>query len=204
MCASCGCALGHLSRADDAHGDSRNITITDLRCAAEAAGISTGKAIANITATVAGTARDSKPKAAGFRVVKADPECRFLLTVAYSPNRLPARGADGYLDVVSPDVLEKAAWRFMDNGHEAGLWHEEGHAQEARVVESSIYRGPHWVIKATDGSEQVIEAGDWLVGFILSDAAWGLYKSGRIGGASPQGGASRRLASTETLARQRS
>jgi hypothetical protein len=149
----------------------------------------------------------AKGRSADFTgtVIKADDEKRFLLVVAYSANKMPYRGADGYVDIASPEVLEKACWRFMDNGAKAGLWHEPGHDDAARVVENYIYRNSEpWVIKHADGSEQVIAEGDWVVGMILSQDAWGLYKKGLIGGASPQGRAKRTEPRPETLSRMRS
>lgn len=138
-------------------------------------------------------------------VLKADDENRFLLLVAYSANKMPARGADGYIDVVRPETLEKAAWRFMDNGAKVGLWHEKGHDGAARVVENYIYRNEMpWVLTSPDGSQQVIKAGDWMVGVICTPDTWSLYKSARIGGASPQGGCRRRAAPPDLLERFRS
>lgn len=43
MCLSCGCG-----KPDDDHGDSRNITMNDLRQAAQAAGVTPGKVAQNI------------------------------------------------------------------------------------------------------------------------------------------------------------
>jgi hypothetical protein len=48
MCLSCGCG-----EPDADHGDSRNITMEDLRKAAEAAEITPQEAADNITATMA-------------------------------------------------------------------------------------------------------------------------------------------------------
>ncbi|MHB1782381.1 MAG: XkdF-like putative serine protease domain-containing protein [Acidimicrobiales bacterium] len=134
-------------------------------------------------------------------VLKSNEESRYLLTVAYAPRsgKLPGRGLDGKLDVASPEVLEKAAWRFALNGFRVGLNHEKGHEGCARVVESWIHRGGPWKITAADGSTQVIKKGTWLVGMILDKPTWALYKQGRIGGASPQGTAHRKPASPKTL-----
>lgn len=137
-------------------------------------------------------------------VKMAAPEDRFLLLVAYSANKMPLRGADGYIDLCRPEVLEKACWKFADNGMKVGLWHQPGHEKAARVVENYIYRNDvPWVIKGPEGEPtgETIYQGDWVTGFILSKGTWKLYKAGLIGGASPQGGAARRLASAETLAR---
>ena len=134
-------------------------------------------------------------------VLKASEEDRYLLLVAYSCNTLPARGADHKLDVASPRALEKACWRFADNGFKVGLFHEPGHEGEARIVENFIHRGKPMVFKAADGTEQVVRRGDWCIGVILSPKAWEMYKQGLIKGASPQGKAGRRPPRRKTLAR---
>ena len=43
MCVSCGCGA-----PEDKHGDDRNITLSELQAAAEAAGISVDEVVANI------------------------------------------------------------------------------------------------------------------------------------------------------------
>lgn len=140
----------------------------------------------------------------GYTVLKADEENRFLLLVAYSANKMPVRGQDGYVDVASPDTLEKACWRFMDNGAKVGLFHEAGHESPGRVVENYIFRSETpWVIESPDGRSQIVEKGDWVVGIICSRETWALYKSGQIGGASPQGSCGRQPARSEVLARMR-
>lgn len=138
--------------------------------------------------------------AASGAVVKADGESRFLLCVVYSPNRLPKRGADGYLDLVRPATLEKACWKFLDNGGRIGLNHQPGGEGAARVVENYVYRNKvPWVIKSPDGTKQVVRRGDWLVGLVLSPEAWQMFKAGKIGPVSLQGGARRRPATPKTL-----
>ena len=74
----------------------------------------------------------------------------------------------------------------------------------AEVVESYIYRGPDWTIKAADGSEVVIKAGDWLGGFIWTPDAWADIKSGDLAGVSVEGSAKRRRPSPEAVAALRS
>lgn len=194
MCLTCGCG-DPLHR----HPGAKSIIWADLQAAAVDAHIDPDKAAANLVAGV-----KHMDKTLTGTVVKADDENRFLLLVAYSPNRMPHRGADRHIDVVSAPALEKACWRFMDNGHQAGLWHEAGHKHSARVVENYVYRGPDWVLKSPAGTEEVIKAGDWLVGFILDPPTWGMYKSGLIAGASPQGDCHRIPARPETLAQLRS
>ena len=137
-------------------------------------------------------------------VAKAEEESRFLLMVGYSPNRMPLRGADGKLDVASPEVVEKACWRFMENGARGGLMHKAGGENALRVVENGIYRGPEWHFTAANGEEVTVRKGDWLIGAILSPSAWRRYKNGEFGSGSLQGSAQRGPARPETLARQRS
>jgi hypothetical protein len=137
-------------------------------------------------------------------VLKADDERRFLLTVAY-PAYKPdvAVAADGFVDVASDRVVEDACWRYLRKGARVGMWHQKGFEKCAEVVENYIYRGPTWVVKAPNGTEQRIEAGDWLVGMILTPDAWTLYKSKQIGGVSVQGGARRSMPTQDTLDRIR-
>lgn len=137
-------------------------------------------------------------------VVRKSDESRFLLMVGYSPNRMPLKGADGYVDIASPDLIEKACWRFMANGAGAGLMHKAGGENAFRVVENSVYRGPDWTFIAADGSEQTIRKGDWLIGVIASPEVWEDYKKGVYGSGSLQGSAKRMDPRPETLARQRS
>lgn len=142
------------------------------------------------------------------QVVKERSADRFLLMVGYSPNKMPYRGADGFIDLCQPEVVEKACWRFMSNGAGAGLMHKARPDEEEppfRVTENSIYRNPvPWVFKAADGSEVTITEGDWLIGVICSPQVWDDYRKGRYRGGSLQGKALRMAVTPETLARVRS
>jgi hypothetical protein len=118
-----------------------------------------------------------------------DQEQRYVLGLAYQAGKDPkiAKGLDGERDYFTPAELEKAAWSYLANGPVVGLFHAEGTEGHATVVESYCYRGPDW-----DMGDVVVKSGDWLVGAVLDDVAWDLYKSGRITGWSPQGSATRR------------
>ena len=137
-------------------------------------------------------------------VVKAVPERRYLLAVAYQAGRDPliTKGADGARDFMSADELERAAWSFVVKGGQAGMFHMMGTEGHAQIVESYLYRGPDWTVTGPTGRSTVVKAGDWLVGLILGEAAWALYKAGRIGGLSPQGTGTRRrvIAKESTMA----
>lgn len=139
-------------------------------------------------------------------VVKAEDERKYTLAVAYpadSPDVAKAR--DGFQDFADAETVEKAAWTYMRNsianGGEIGAFHADGTEGDGFLVESYIYRGPDWVVKAADGSEQVIKAGDWLIGTIWSDAAWADIKKGESTGVSMQGRAAREAASPADVAR---
>lgn len=118
------------------------------------------------------------------------PEQQYVLGIAYQagPDPRIQRGADGGRDWFTAEELEKAAWGYLRNGPQSGLFHGPdstlGHAE---IVESYVYRGPDWDL----GNDVVVKSGDWLVGAILDDVAWQLYKSGRVTGWSPQGSARR-------------
>ncbi|MFI5880802.1 XkdF-like putative serine protease domain-containing protein [Streptomyces sp. NPDC051554] len=118
-----------------------------------------------------------------------NPEQRYVLGVAYQagPDPRIQRGADGGRDYFSPEELEKAAWGFLRDGPSVGLFHADGTEGAATVVESYVYRGPDWHL----GEDVVVKAGDWLIGAVLDERAWQLYKAGRITGWSPQGQARR-------------
>lgn len=117
-------------------------------------------------------------------------EQRYVLGIAYQAGRQSSitKGQDGHRDYFTHAELEKAAWKFLADGpREVGLFHMDGTEGHATVVESYVYRGPDWTVGDT-----VVKSGDWLMGAILDDVAWGLYKDGRISGFSPQGTATRR------------
>lgn len=117
-------------------------------------------------------------------------EQRYVLGIAYQagPDPRIMKGADGGRDYFTEAELEKAAWSFLaEGGGQVGLFHADGTTGAARVVESYIWRGGDWDL----GDGVVVRKGDWLVGAILDEPAWQLYKSGRITGWSPQGSARR-------------
>ena len=115
---------------------------------------------------------------------------RFILGVAYQcgPDPRIQRGADGGRDFFTADALEKAAHSYLRNGPQVGLFHADNTLGHMAVTESYIYRGPDW----DQGNGVVIKAGDWLIGGICDEIAWGLAKTGKVTGFSMQGTATRR------------
>lgn len=115
-------------------------------------------------------------------------EQRYTLGLVYKANVPDAHG-----EYATPEDLRAAAWDYAVNGREVGLYHVDGTTGGSGVpVESYIYQGPDWVIKAVDGSTVTITEGDWLMGVVWSPGAWQLIKSGRVNGLSMQGVAYRR------------
>jgi putative serine protease XkdF len=158
------------------------------------------------TTTVVDDGKDGAPAAKttwdretiSAMVVKADPERRYTLNVIYPADKADIdKALDGHRDFASKAAVEDAAWDYMRNYREVGTFHPEFTGKgvgegAAEVVESYIYRGPDWAIKAADGSEVVIKAGDWLAGFVWEPQPWADIQNGNIGGVSVFGGAKRR------------
>ena len=124
-------------------------------------------------------------------------ESRFILGLAYQCDQDPriVKGQDGGRDFFRPDELERACWTFLPGGGQVGLYHldDPGVMGHMTVTENYIYRNEvPWVVKAADGSEQVIKCGDWVIGGICDEIGWNLVKSGKVRGFSPQGVARRR------------
>jgi putative serine protease XkdF len=173
------------------------------------------------TTTVVDDGQDPKPAAAAkatwdgetiaTRVLKSEAERRYSLHVVYPADKADvARALDGHRDFASKAVVEDAAWNYMRRYREVGAFHTEEQAAAvgatmkatgaAELVESYVYRGPDWAIKAEDGSEVLVKAGDWLAGFIWSPEDWELLKDGKIGGVSVEGKARRRKPTAEAVA----
>ena len=138
------------------------------------------------------------------RLIKSEAERRFTLVVGYPSSKPDANvAADGFKDFAGSEAVENAAWSYMLKSRQVGLWHQDGTEGAGDVVESYIYRGPDWVIKAGD-SEYTVQRGDWLLGIQWNEDTWPLVKSGKIRGVSMQGSATRRRPSPEALAALRS
>jgi hypothetical protein len=138
-------------------------------------------------------------------LVKASDEQRYTLVVAYPADKADvARAQDGHRDFASKAVVEQAAWDYMRKSRVVSLWHQDGTDGAGEVVESYVYRGPDWALKAADGSEQLVKSGDWMLGIVWSEDTWPLVKEGRIGGVSVEGSARRRKPTAEALAGLRS
>lgn len=121
-------------------------------------------------------------------LLRAEPEKRYTLSVAWGLEPDKRKAADGHRVFIKPDVLEATAWNFMRN-RKVGLYHQDGTEGHGEVVESYIYRGPDWETVDATGEKQIIRSGYWLVGNVWDQSAWGLIKRGLLNGLSPQGNA---------------
>lgn len=128
------------------------------------------------------------------RLVKALEEQRYVLGVAYPASRL-----DGHGEFMGPAELEQTAWGYLRKGRQVGLVHAEGLTGHGTVVESYIYRGPDWSVLDAAGGQQVVKAGDWLLGVQFDEKAWPLIKSRRLDGWSIDGVARRRSVPRSTV-----
>lgn len=146
------------------------------------------------------------PAAAPYTVLKSNEEKRYLLLVAYPCMKADvAVAADGHIDFANAETVERAAHRFMAKGAKIGLYHQPGTEGAATCVESYVWPSDtDWVTKAADGTMRTVSKGDWLIGVICPEDVWQVYKSGLLGGASPQGGGRRRVPTAESLAQLRS
>lgn len=127
------------------------------------------------------------------KVVKADSERRYTLSVAYPVNKPDVGTArDGYRDFAGTDAVQECAWNYMLKCRSVGRWHEDNTEGAGTPVESYLWPSDEdWVIKADDGSEQRVTKGDWLLGVIWDEDTWDLIKKGELAGMSPQGMAQR-------------
>lgn len=200
MCLSCGCVLNGGSPTDD-HDDDANFTIGDLTEAANApaCACSLNVAAQNIVdslAVVQAKQQADFDKDLGELADEEDvvikalvpgvPK-RYVLGVASAADDL-----DGHGEFTSAEEVEKAAWNYARNHRRIGFFHVDGTETHADLVESYIYRGPDWVTTDIDGNEQVIKAGDWLLGGILDEPGFDLVLKRKADGWSMDGLARRR------------
>lgn len=131
-------------------------------------------------------------------LVKAEPELRQTLCVAYPADRADAAvAADGHRDFASKEAVRKAAHSFLASGGGIGMHHADGTDGAGTTVESYVWPGPDW---KPDGAEYTVKEGDWLVKVQWSQDAWDLIKAGEIGGVSMQGRARRSKAPADKVA----
>jgi hypothetical protein len=115
---------------------------------------------------------------------------RYTLGVVYAAKEL-----DAHKDLMAPEDLEAAAWRYAQSGMRVGVQHRQGTTGAGEVVESYIYRGPRWIVRDIAGEEQQVEHGDWLLAVLWDEPTWAAIQRGEITGYSLQGWAARAVKS---------
>lgn len=118
-----------------------------------------------------------------YKVAKAEAAQRYTLGVAY-----PANEVDSHGDWTDEVELERTAWEFMQSGNAvlkgAGTDHADGTDLAGTPVESYIWRGPDW--QDEDGSV-IAKSGDWMLGVVWNEDAWGRIEKDELTGYSIQG-----------------
>jgi hypothetical protein len=143
-------------------------------------------------------------EAVAGQLLKSVDERRYTLSVGY-PVNMPdkAKARDGFRDFASATEVEKAAWGYLANSPQVGVYHESGTEGAGTVVESYIWPAPDWTITTPDGGEYTVTKGDWLTGIVWDEAAWAAIQAREINGTSMQGNAARRAPSPADLANLR-
>ena len=142
---------------------------------------------------------------AEYALMKGEPERRFTLGLAY-PAMKPdtAKAADGHIDFVSEEVLEKTAHEWLHKHRDVNLFHADQTSGHFTPAESYIWRAPDWQISSpVDGQPYVIKSGDWILGGYWDEDGWELVKAGLVNGWSPEGTARRSTPTAERLAQLR-
>src|SRR5665213_1322460 len=99
------------------------------------------------------------------KTIGFETEQKYTLGLAYPAMKTDvAVAADGHIDFVSAEVLEKTAWAWMTDPGDINLFHKGGTEGHAKTVESYIYRGPDWKV-----NDCVIKSGDWMLGTVWDD-----------------------------------
>jgi len=129
-------------------------------------------------------------------VFKAAPEQQVTIGLVY-----PAFAKDGHGEYMTADELEHTAHHFLAKYRSVGLFHADGTEGHGTVVESWIHRGPDWVVKAIDGLEYTIHAGDWCAAVQWDAVGWSVIKAGYADGFSFQGRARKRPRSAAHIVR---
>jgi hypothetical protein len=113
---------------------------------------------------------------------------RFILGVAYQ-----ADSVDGHHEYMAAEELERIAWDYVRKHRRMGWFHADGTEGHLDLCESYIYRGPDWVTTDIAGAEQVIKAGDWVLGGIADEVGFEQILREAADGWSMDGVAKRRV-----------
>lgn len=133
-----------------------------------------------------------------FRIVKSDDEKRLAfgwanVSIKVDGEQIP----DLQGDMIDTDVLEEAAYQFVELYRSGGEMHERGGV--AVLVESCVFtKEKMWAIGIPDG---LIPEG-WWIGFkVLDDDVWQKVKDGEYSMFSIEGEAIRQPVPTEPISK---
>lgn len=116
-----------------------------------------------------------------FTVMKLDHEQRLVfgwanISVTTDGEVVEQWGADGFNDVMPPDVIEKAAYEFVLDSREGGVMHKV--PEQAVLVESFVVTPEK--LSALKLAADALPLGWWCGFKILSDATWERVKKGEL------------------------
>lgn len=140
--------------------------------------------------------KEPRKKEHRFSIVKSDDEKRLAFgwaNVSIKVNGEQSPDLQG--DMIDPDVLEQAAYKFVELYRSGGEMHERGGV--AVLVESCVFtKEKMWAIGIPDG---LIPEG-WWIGFkVLDDDVWQKVKDGEYSMFSIEGEAIREEVPKEPL-----
>ena len=137
-----------------------------------------------------------------FKVVKSDDERQLVFGWASVAIRTDGdQIIDLQQDVVDPDVLENAAYRFAEFYRQSGEMHEEGVPKTAGVlIESVVFtKEKMWAMGIPEG---YVPEGWWIGFHVLDHDVWQKVKDGQYTMFSIEGDAIRREIPTEKILKQ--
>lgn len=137
-----------------------------------------------------------------YRIVKSDDEKQLVFGWASVSIRTDGNQViDLQQDVVDPDVLENAAYRFVEFYRQSGEMHEEGVPKTAGVlVESCVFtKEKMWAMGIPEG---LVPEGWWIGFHVLDPDVWQKVKDGQYTMFSIEGDAIRREIPTEKILKQ--
>lgn len=115
-------------------------------------------------------------------------DSHYVLGVAY-----PSMLMDGHGEFMRTESVRKAASSYIGS-RLVGFNHEDGTEGHATVTDSMVWPEEFGVFKfvGSDGTEQEIHPGDWLMGALFDAETWPDIRKGKYTGWSIQGMAARR------------
>lgn len=125
-----------------------------------------------------------------FEISRTDEDKR--LAFGWANIAINAGGAiieDKQHDIIEPDVLERAAYQFVELYREGGEMHRRGNC--AVLIESMVFTDEK--VSALGIPPGIIPECGWWIGFkVTDDAVWEKVKSGQYGMFSIEGQAQRK------------